>query len=99
MSIAWRRLDPQVTMMPGDNDPPGDVEAEPGTLADRLGGEERLEDPVPDIRGNPGAGIDELDNQMIAIARCPDCERSGAVHRRHRVVDQVRPHLVELPWV
>ena len=40
------RLDPQVAAVALDDDALRDVEAEAGALADRLGGEERLEDPL-----------------------------------------------------
>jgi len=46
--VAGHRLDPQVAMVLLHHDAPGDVEAEPGALAHRLGGEEGLEDAVAD---------------------------------------------------
>ena len=37
-------LDPQVAVVLFDDDPPGQIQAESGALAERLGGEERRED-------------------------------------------------------
>src|SRR3954470_18437743 len=50
------RRHPQVAAVSLDDDPVGDVEAEAGALPHGLGGEERLEDPVPGFAGEPGAG-------------------------------------------
>ena len=41
-------------------------EAEPGALADILGGEERLENLVDDVRRDAGAGVRELDQHVVA---------------------------------
>src|SRR5216683_6811719 len=46
--VTGRRLERQVPVMLVHHDPPRDVEPEPGALAHRLGGEERLEYTVPD---------------------------------------------------
>ena len=98
--VARARLEPQVTVVLVDDDPPGDVEPQPGALAERLGGEERLEDAVPDLFGDTGAGVADLDEQVrprpgpCARSACP-CPSMAP----DRVVDQVGPHLVELGGV
>ena len=49
------RLTRDVAVVLLHDDPPGQVEAESGALAERLGGEERREDPVDDVSsGMPG---------------------------------------------
>src|ERR1700722_15828225 len=45
--LAGDRLYRDIPVMLVHHDAPADVEAQPGPLADRLGGEERLEDPFP----------------------------------------------------
>ena len=52
--VAGHGLDRQVAAVPRDDDAIRDVQAQPGALADRLGGEERLEDALPDLGGMPG---------------------------------------------
>ena len=69
--VPGYRLGPQVAVVPVHHDPPRDVEPETGALADRLGGEERLEDPLPDVVRDAGAGVGELHQQPVALhARC-----------------------------
>src|ERR1700733_14368701 len=45
----------QAAVVTVDDDPPRGVEAEAGSPADLLGGEEGLEHPVPDLLGNAGS--------------------------------------------
>src|SRR5215471_13646214 len=82
--------------MPADDDAPADVQPKAGALANWLGGEERLEDPLPDVGGYARPGVTDIDHKLVAVQRGPDCQRARPLHRRHRVVDQVGPHLVEL---
>ena len=78
-------IDLEVAVVLVDHDPPGDVQAEPGALADRLGGEERLEDPVPDVLRDAGAGVADLDEQTVVVARrCGWSACPVAVHRLRR---------------
>ncbi len=81
------------------HDPPADIEPEPGALAHRLGSEERLEDALPDLRRHPGTGIAELHEHVVSVKPGPHGQRPGLAHRGDRVVDQVRPHLVQLARV
>src|SRR5262245_17741233 len=63
--VAWLRLDLDVAVMPAHDDPRRNVQAKPGTLADRLGCEERLEDPALNLIGYARAGVGELHQQPI----------------------------------
>src|SRR6202034_1589846 len=47
--VTGNRLYVQIPVVLVDHDPPGDVEPEPGALAHRLGGEERLGDTGADL--------------------------------------------------
>src|SRR6266702_5763335 len=97
--VAGLRLHLEIPVMLVHDDPPRDVEAQAGALTDRLGGEERLEDPAGDVGWHARSGVTELDQHLIAVERGPHGERAGPVHRRHGVVDQIRPDLVEFRWV
>ncbi len=88
--------DGQVAVVLVHDDPPGDVQPQPGALADRLGGEERLEDPRDDVGRDARAGVADLDLRRVVASPGPEGERAVAAHRLQRVVDQVRPHLVQL---
>src|SRR5437764_3002292 len=79
-----------------DHDPVGDVQAQAGTLADRLGGEERLEDPRPDLLRDTRPAVADLDQDAVVLPRGAQGERALPAHRLYRVVDQVRPDLVQL---
>src|SRR6185295_4062508 len=49
--VAWVRLHRDVAAVLLHDDSPREVQAEAGALAERLGGEERREDPVDDVLG------------------------------------------------
>ena len=82
-----------------------------GALADFLGGEERLEDLVDDVGGNPGAGVGDIDPDIIRrrhalvghLRGFIRCQIAG-LHRqlaavRHRVASvdrEIDDHLLEL---
>ena len=90
----------QIAVMLLDDDPPGQIQAEPGALAERLGGEERREDPVDDVLGDAGSVVADLDpDHVVALARRAHRQRAVAAHGLDGVVDDVRPHLVEIAWV
>ena len=63
--VAGHRLDRQVAVVLVDDDPPRDVQAQAGALADRLGGEERLEDPSTIVVGDARAGVADLDLDAV----------------------------------
>ena len=85
--MTWKRVspglenDPQVAVVSFDRDPPGDVQPEPGALADGLGGEERLEDPLAELVGTP------VTAPQIACGRARHrrvvvhCHQDGCAHR------------------
>jgi len=97
--VARLRFHPQVPVVLVHHDPPGDVQPEAGALPHLLGGEERLEDPVPDVGGHAWAGVADLDQGPVTVEGGPHGERAGPAHREHRVVDQIRPDLVQLRGV
>ena len=50
-----------------------------------------------DLGRDAGAGVADLDQHLpVGVRRGPHGQRAGAAHRVHRVVDQVRPDLVQL---
>ena len=82
------------------DDPPRQIEADAGALAERLGGEERLEDALDDIRRDAGPSSP----MMILMASSPTAmvrmvSVPLAAHRLDGIVDDVGPHLVEIAWV
>src|SRR5215469_7913974 len=96
MRVAGHRLDAQVAVVAADDDTPADIQPEAGALADRLGGEERLEDPLLDVGGHARPRVTDIDQKLVTVKRRPDSQRAQPGHGRDRVVDQVRPHLIEL---
>jgi hypothetical protein len=53
----WYGLHVAVAMLFVGHHAPGEVETKAGALADRLGGEEGLEEPRPDLIRNAGSGV------------------------------------------
>src|SRR5215471_10175696 len=96
MSVAGEGLHAQVAVMPSDDDAPADIQPEAGALADGLGREEGLEDPLLNIGGYPRPAVANVDDKLVTVERGPDGQRARSVHRRYRIVDQVGPDLVEL---
>ena len=74
----------------------GDVQPEPGAAARRLGRVEGLEDPLADLRGHPRPVVTDLDDHVAVAREGADLDPAVAAHRIDRVVEDVRPHLVEL---
>ena len=60
-------LHPKVAVVLLDDDPAGQVQAEAGALAERLGGEERIEDVLDDVRGDAGAVVADLDANHLFV--------------------------------
>ena len=75
---------------------PDDVEAQAGALADRLGGEERLEHALADVGGNARPVVDDADDDALALAGRGHVDAARLRNGIERVVDQVRPDLIEL---
>ena len=86
-------------------------QAEAGALADFLGREERLKDLVDDLRGNAGAGVDDIDPHIFrrrhalvgeapGLLRChvggSNRQRAAIGHRIAGVNGQIDDHLLEL---
>src|SRR5215472_13891106 len=71
-------------------------EAQTSSIADALGSEERLENMLENLARNARSVIDDLDQHAIQFPCCADAQLAFPVHRVHGVIDEVRPHLVEL---
>ena len=69
LRAARRRLDFDLGVVVRDQ-PPDDVEAEAGALADRLGGEERVEDAGADSGGMPAPLSTMRHQHALPLARC-----------------------------
>ena len=74
----------------------GDIQAQPGALTYRLSGEERFEDLLLHLRRYANACITDFDQGPTVLPRCADSQRAAVRHRVYRIVDQVRPNLIEL---
>src|SRR6185312_13271047 len=79
------------------DDPVADREPQPGPLAQRLGGEERVEDPIADRRIDAAAGVGDLDPDPLApgIGPGPDRDRAAIAAGVDGVHQQVDYDLVE----
>src|SRR5439155_3401487 len=53
-----------------------DAQSEPGAFADRLGGEERIEDPPADLRVDALAAVDHVDRDATLLASRPHRPRA-----------------------
>src|SRR4029453_17353571 len=84
-----------ITVVLVDDDPVRDVETETGALADGFRGEERLEDAGPDVGRGAGGGVFDLDHEAVRVAGGAQGESATARHGVERVVDEVRPDLVQ----
>ena len=96
--------------MLGD-DPVRDGEAEPGALADRLGGEERLEYARQVLARDAASLVLDCDAEVVAFGaaglgrgtRAPDAHRDpeppAVRHRLNAVHEHVREHLLHLALI
>src|SRR3954466_3666349 len=73
-----------------------DFQAEAGALAHRLGGEERFEQVVEDLRRNARPVVDHPDDDAALAAFSGDVDAAALRNRIERVVDEVRPDLIQL---
>ena len=80
------------------HDAAGDVEAEARALADVLGREKRIEDAVRDVRGNARPVVDDPHDDLALDSGGLDADVSAG-RGVDGVVEEVRPHLVELAAV
>src|SRR5690242_11987355 len=76
--------------------PSHDVETEARTAADRLGGEERVEDLRLYVFGHARAVVDDRYDNRTAFSRDANGNVPTLAHSIERVVDQVRPNLIQL---
>src|SRR5262245_37869562 len=83
--------------MPLDNTA-RDVEAKTGSLPDILGGEERIEDAIDNLRWNPRPVVNHADHDLAVRGFGHDLDMA-ARRRVDRVVQQIRPHLIQLTAV
>src|SRR5947209_20210526 len=60
---------PHTAAVPVDHDAPGHVQSQTSAFADWFGGEEGLEDLLMHVVRNSGAGITDLDEQLLPVAR------------------------------
>ncbi len=99
--LARHRFDPQIAVMPVDDDLPGQIQPQPGPFTEGFGGEERLEDVLEDVGGNSWTGVADLHAQhLVGFAAGTNRQRAArAAHRGNRIVDDVGPHLVQIAWV
>src|SRR5262245_16375864 len=74
------------------DDAMGDREAEPGALADRLGGEERIPDAIQVILGNARAGVFDRHPHAALHGRGGDGESGGRHNGLHGVQYEVHSH-------
>ena len=82
----------------------GERQAEPGALADFLGGEEGVEDARLVLRRHPRSVVGDLEDDQIAlrVVPGPDDQRAAAVRRLHGLLgvgNQVQQHLLHLVLV
>ena len=59
------------------DDPVADREPQPGPFADRLGGEERVEDPFADRRLDAAAGVGDVDPDALGLGLGTRADRDG----------------------
>src|SRR5271170_6728692 len=78
------------------DDAVGDIQAETGSFAYALGGEEGLKDFRPDFWRNAGAIVGDFDQNIVVVSRGADAELPAVLHDIGGVVDQIGPHLVQL---
>src|SRR3954469_13211757 len=72
------------------------VEAETGSLADWLSGEERFEDPAFDVVRDTGAVIDDFNTGAVVVSQSADDQLALSVHGIGGVDNQIGPDLVQL---
>src|SRR6185312_15826414 len=90
-------LDPAAVL---GNDAVGEAQTEAGSAADRLGGEERVEDLREDIGGDAAAVVLHFDDHLITYPARGDLDLAGGLagrlDRLHAVHEQVEEDLVDL---
>ncbi len=86
-----------------DDDGISDVEAESGTRSGRLGREERVEHSIDRLRGDARSVVLDFDDHLIILRKDSDLDEAvtatGVVDGVGGIVQQIRPHLVQLAAV
>src|SRR4029079_18320084 len=75
---------------------PGGGQPQPGAGADVFGGHERVEDAAGHGGVHAGAVVGDVDHRAITLVPGGDGDRARVAERVDRLVEQVRPHLIEL---
>ena len=73
-----------------------DRQPKSGAFADRLGGEEGVENLRQYVVGNATAGVFEADLDKTRLGDRPDSQRTLVAHRLCRIGDHVQEYLVDL---
>src|SRR5512142_2345889 len=73
-----------------------DVETQPGPAAGWLGGVEGLEYPFADLRRHARPIVADLDHDIGVVRARADADLPGSAQGVDRVIQDVRPDLVEL---
>ena len=73
-----------------------DFQAQAGTLAWRLGGEEGIEDMWQHVRRDTWTIVDHLDHDPLQFPAHAHLDASSLGDRIQRVVDEIQPYLIKL---
>ena len=84
-------LEPNLPPVLVHDDVMGEVEAEAGAGAHGFRRKERVEDPRLHVRWDPGTVICDLHDHVVGVGAGPQLDRTAAVHRVDRVVDDIGP--------
>ena len=83
-------------MAPVHDDPPHNIQPEPSPLAYLFRRKEGIEDTSTQLGRNPSSLVDDLNQHSVLLMSCPNAKLSMPVHGVNRIVNQVRPYLIEL---
>src|SRR5579862_8427532 len=76
-------------------DASGHLQPEASAFSDALGGEEGLEDMVTGVFRDARTVIRDLHQQVVQLAGGANPQLTFAIHGLDRIVDEVRPYLVQ----
>ena len=82
-----------------DNDVVADVEAETRAMTGRFRREKSIENLPLNIRRNPGPIVFDLNRQGLSLSPCPNGNSSLASQGIRRIIEDVRPDLVQLATI
>src|SRR6266581_3755545 len=72
-----------------------DIQPKPCAFAYRLGGEKWIKDAITNLGRNARAIVDNPDYHSVALAIRDQIHAAALTHGVQRIVEQVRPHLIE----